>query len=172
MRFILLHGIILLSLTSMSQRPDLIIGAHLNQQILNNAVLDQSYYTPGLALDIEVSRNKLAGQVSLGMKGAGPRNTEENPGQFTKYFLNFDLSVGFFIIKHPAFKWRVNVGASNLFNLNRYRPDSDFNIANYSLQAYPELMFRYKYYVASVYYSLPVVGFDSRGTGLKIGIGF
>jgi hypothetical protein len=162
----------LLSPLSNAQRPDLLIGAHVNQQILNDRNLDQSYYTPGIALDMELSKNKLAGQLSVGMKGAGPRNTAENPTQFTKYFVNLDLSFGFFIIKHPAFKWRVNVGASNMFNLNKYHPESTFNIPGYSLQAYPELHFRYKYYVASVYYSVPVVGFDSRGTGLKIGIGF
>jgi len=66
-----------------------------------------SIFTPGIGLGMELSKNVLAGQVSIGMKGADP-----------------------------------------------------------------ELHFRYKYYVASVYYSLPLVGFYSRGTGVKIGMGF
>ena len=134
--------------------------------------LSQSYYSPGFGLDMEISKNRLAGQVSLGMKGASPRNTIENPTQFTKYFVNLDLSFGVFLIKHPAFKWRFNVGACNMFNLNKYHQNSAFNIPGYSLQAYPELHFRYKYYVASLYYSLPLIGFDSRGTGVTVGIGF
>ncbi|MBE0648358.1 MAG: hypothetical protein IH596_11295 [Bacteroidales bacterium] len=160
------------SSSSFSQRPDLIIGAHLNQQMLFDPGLDQHYYTPGIAVDMEVSKNKLAGGISLGMKGADPRNRTENPTQFIKYFVNVDLSFGVFLIKHPAFKWRFNMGASNMFNVNKYRENSAFNIPGYSLLAYPELHFRYKYYIASVYYSLPLVGFDSRGTGIKIGIGF
>jgi len=155
-----------------SRRPHLIIGAHVDQQMLFDPGLNQHYYTPGIALDMEVSKNKLAGQISLGMKGAGPRNVVDNPTQFTKYFVNLDLSFGVFLIKHPSFKWRFNVGASNLFNLNKYHPESAFNIPGYSLQAYPELHFRYKYYVAALFYSIPVLGFDSRGTGIKIGIGF
>jgi len=172
MRITLIIAILFFTVAGMSQRPDLIIGAHMDQQMLYEPVLSQSYYIPGIALDMEVSKNRFAGQLSLGMKGAEPSRKAENPTQFTKYFLNLDLSFGVFLIKRPAFKCRFNVGASNMFNLNKYRPESAFNIPGYSLQAYPEFHFRYKYYVASVYYSLPVVGFDSRGTGLKIGIGF
>lgn len=161
-----------LSPLSQAQRPNLTLGAHINQQMLFDQGLNQRYYTPGIALDMEVSKNRLAGQVSLGMKGADPRNMSENPTQFTKYFVNLDLTFGVFLINHPAFKWRVNVGASNMFNLNKHRPENAFNIPGYSLQAYPELHFRYKYYVASLYYSLPLVGFDSRGTGITVGVGF
>lgn len=159
-------------LSSFSQRPDLLIGAHVDQQILTDGGLDQHYYTPGIGIDMEVSKNLLAGGLSVGMKGADPLNRGDDPTQFTKYFLNLDLTFGVFLIKHPAFKWRFNVGASNLFNLNKYHQNSAFNIPGYSLQAYPELHFRYKYYIASLYYSLPLVGFDSQGAGLKIGIGF
>lgn len=162
----------LLFSSSFSQRPNLTIGAHLNQQILFDYSLNQSYYTPGIALDMEVSKNRLAGGMSLGMKGAGPGNPTENPTQFTKYFVNLDLSFGVFLINNPAFKWRFNAGVSNMFNLNRYHENSTFNIPVYSLQAYPELQFRYKYYVASLYYSLPLTGFNIQGTGLKVGIGF
>jgi hypothetical protein len=175
MRLVLLILLIVLvagSLTGFSQRPNLTIGAHVNQQLLNDWNLNQRYYTPGVAVDLEVSKNRFAGLASLGMKGAGPSHPDQNPGQFTKYFINFDLSFGFFLIKHPAFKWRFNAGVSNLFNLNKNHPGSQFNVPGYSLQAYPELMFRFKYYVASLFYFLPVVGFDTRGTGIKIGVGF
>ena len=172
MRLLLIIITLFCSVASMSQRPDLIIGAHTDQQILYEPMLNQSYYIPGIALDMEVSKNLFAGQLSLGMKGANPSNREENPSQFTKYFVNLDLSFGVFLVKRPKFKWRFNVGASNMFNLNRYQQDSQFNIPNYTLQAYPELHFRYKYYCASVFYSVPILGFIGHGTGLMIGIGF
>jgi len=164
--------LLLISLCSFSQSPDLLIGAHVDQQFLTDPGMDQHYYTPGIALDIEVSKNLFAGILSLGMKGADPQNRQAYPDQFTKYFLNLDLTLGVFLIKHPAFKWRFNLGASNMLNINRYHSDSDYNIPDYSLQACPELSFRYKYYIATVYYSVPLVGFMARGAGLRIGVGF
>ncbi len=172
MRTLLTYGCFLFFVQGFGQRPDMTIGAHIGQQMLFDRALDQRYYAPALAVDMEVAHRRMAGQFSIGLKGADPAQTALNPGQFTKYFINIDLSVGFFLIKHPAFKWRFNLGASNLFNMNRYQSGSPYNIPVYSLQAFPELHVRYKYYMASLFYSVPVLGFDTRGTGLKIGIGF